>query len=719
LKREIPREYHRYLGTRSVSILAGEGKQALTFKGFWVGCFLSFFLAIGAPYGNMIIRGSYMALDFSTPGAIFLFLFLIGVLNLLFKLVQGKVRALLFSLAVGGGWLYYYWPLEALDPYSPGLLFSSFLLASAVINIPVTWKGRSLALSRSELILVYAMLLIVSALCTMGLSEQILPMITAIFYFASPQNKWAEKLFPHFPERQILVDDGIDNKLFYEGLGQGTQAIPYKAWVEPLVWWGIFLLALYVAMVSIAVILRRQWMERERLSYPITQVGLAMVRGEHGGQLVNDFFKRPAMWIGCALPMFFGSLVALHRYDPAFPVARLTWRIPVVGKQTLQLTISFAMVGFSYLINANIAAGIWFFHILSKFEKEIFLLVGLKSDQKIMYGVSDFPFLGYQGAGALVGMVLIGLWVGRGHLKSVLLKAVGRAPEVEDGDEILSYRSAVIGAVGGVVVMTGWLWLMGTPLWVSLVFVVVAMLIFIGVTRIVAEAGLAAVRAPMIAPDLVIQGLGSGLAGSTGVLNLSLAYMWAADIRVFVMATCANALKLIEEMEPRSRRLVFWAIILALLIGALGSFWMIFHMAYRHGGINLNSWFFKGAPAYAYNNAMRNIEPAGVYWPGLGFFCGGAAGMMLMMWARQRLLWWPVHPIGFPIGANSMMNHVWFSVFLAWLFKRIMLKFGGAALYQRSQAFFLGLIAGQVLCNGFWLIVDYFTGRVGNSIFWV
>ena len=93
--------------------------------------------------------------------------------------------------------------------------------------------------------------------------------------------------------------------------------------------------------------------------------------------------------------------------------------------------------------------------------------------------------------------------------------------------------------------------------------------------------------------------------------------------------------------------------------------------------------------------------------------------MALMMFARQRFAWWPVHPIGFPIGANSMMNHVWFSVFLAWLIKKAILRYGGAALYKRSQAFFLGLIVGQVLCNGIWLVIDYFTGKVGNSIYWV
>ena len=49
-----------------------------------------------------------------------------------------------------------------------------------------------------------------------------------------------------------------------------------------------------------------------------------------------------------------------------------------------------------------------------------------------------------------------------------------------------------------------------------------ALLIFIGISRIVAEAGLAAVRALMIAPDLVMQGLGSTLVGSGSVFNMSL-----------------------------------------------------------------------------------------------------------------------------------------------------------------------------------------------------
>ena len=573
-------------------------------------------------------------------------------------------------------------------------------------------RGRSLALNRSELILVYGMMLIVSALCTMGMSEQLPGMINALFYYASPENQWAERLFPLI-DRRIVVDDGAGNVLFYEGVGEGD--IPYGAWVEPLLWWAVFLLALYVSMVSIVVILRRQWMERERLAYPVVQVGLAMVRGEQQDRLVNRFFRNPSMWLGWSIPMFVGLLAALPSYGINFPRPTLTWSASLFGAQTLYMKVNFVVLGFSYLIHTHLALGIWVFHLVGKCEKAFFQVAGITPQQTIIFGVGGFPLLGYQGTGALIAMVLVGLWLGREHLKAVVLKAAGLAPHVDDSDEIMSYRGAVAGAAGGVLVMVVWLRIMGTPAWISLLFVVAALLIFIGITRIVVEAGVVQLRAPICAPDLVIQGVGSSLVGTSGVMNLSLSYLWAADVRVFVMGTCANALKMIEEMDPRSRRLVFWGIVLALMIGALGSLWMIFHLTYKYGGVNMNSWFFHRGPTVAYENALRNLEPRGVYWPGVGFFAGGGVVMALMMFARARLSWWPVHPIGFPIGANNMTDSIWFSVFLAWAVKVCVLRLGGGTAYHRSLPFFLGILTGEVTRMGMWLVVDYFTGTIAKA----
>ncbi len=156
---------------------------------------------------------------------------------------------------------------------------------------------------------------------------------------------------------------------------------------------------------------------------------------------------------------------------------------------------------------------------------------------------------------------------------------------------------------------------------------------------------------------------------------------------------------------------------LAIFIGAVGSCWMVLHLAYVHGAVNLDNWRFKSGPSYLFDTATRSLDQASVYWTGLATFAGGGSVMMVLTLLYHRLPWWPLHPIGFPIGANYLMNYIWFSVFLAWSIKILVLRIGGAALYRNSMVFFLGLIAGEALCDGAWLTVDYFTGHIGNWIF--
>ena len=87
-----------------------------------------------------------MALDFSTPGAIFLFFLLVGPLNGLMRVVHSA------------------------------------------------WS-----LARSELLVVYAMMITASAIPTMGLSEYLLTITTAAQYFATPENDWASLIGAHVP----------------------------------------------------------------------------------------------------------------------------------------------------------------------------------------------------------------------------------------------------------------------------------------------------------------------------------------------------------------------------------------------------------------------------------------------------------------------------------------------------------------------------------------
>ncbi len=89
----------------------------------------------------------------------------------------------------------------------------------------------------------------------------------------------------------------------------------------------------------------------------------------------------------------------------------------------------------------------------------------------------------------------------------------------------------------------------------------------------------------------------------------------------------------------------------------------------------------------------------------------GAAAMALFMFLRTRIFWWP-HPIGYVMWIGTWPIHrMWFSYFLGWIFKLLILKFGGQRTYLAWRRFFIGLIIGEALAVIFWTAVHGWTGH--------
>ena len=53
---------------------------------------------------------------------------------------------------------------------------------------------------------------------------------------------------------------------------------------------------------------------------------------------------------------------------------------------------------------------------------------------------------------------------------------------------------------------------------------------------------------------------------------------------------------------------------------------------------------------------------------------------------------------------------------MAWLFKLLILKYGGARLFERARPYFLGLILGETVVIGTWLGIDFLIGESGNHL---
>ncbi len=66
--------------------------------------------------------------------------------------------------------------------------------------------GGAYALERGELLVIYVMLTISTAIVSIDYMDVLMPMITYPFRFATPENRWAQIMLPHIPS-WISVSD--------------------------------------------------------------------------------------------------------------------------------------------------------------------------------------------------------------------------------------------------------------------------------------------------------------------------------------------------------------------------------------------------------------------------------------------------------------------------------------------------------------------------------
>jgi len=320
--------------------------------------------------------------------------------------------------------------------------------------------------------------------------------------------------------------------------------------------------------------------------------------------------------------------------------------------------------------------------------------------------------LAHQAMGALLVLFLGWLWTARRHLREVFRKAFVGDATVDDSDELLSYRTAVLLFLGSGTVVITWLSLAGLDVWFSIAILFLVAVVIVGYSRMVAEGGLSDGSPPVFPAGILVSAVGSPVIGTQGLVILATTWQWTT-MRNFVMVSCANSLRLGEELGQNKRPL-FWLMLLALAISLASAIWMVMKVSHDYGAINL--WFFGGAHfSYAEQLIRTPAEPHLTAWMNMGI---GSVLMLSLMTARLLYTWWPFHPLGYAIGPIYIMDGLWFNMFLAWLIKVVVLKYGGVKLYLKTRPFFIGMILGYFTPGGFFLIIDHFTGMTWNVIFW-
>ena len=593
-----------------------------------------------------------------------------------------------------------------------------FLFVMTAVVVPALGAlHQRLAFSPSEVITVYGMMLVGATIIT-GFTGHFLSVITGAMYYASPENDW-KALFAEHQHPWVSPTDPRAVQFLYEGLPEGM-GLPWSAWTLTFAAWMPFMAVLYWVVFCLAVLLRGQWIENERLLFPLTSLPLAMTRdaGKSGG-FVSPLLRSRLMWLGFVVPLLLHSWNSLSAYqDGIQPLAVIGSFSLLEGEVRVPFRLNFPIIGVGYLMSLGVSFSIWFFYVLGVAQTWVFARIGLDIGGGDVWNSGGGPAaIMHQQAGALVVLVGFVLWTARRHLGGLLRQAFnGKGGH----DEVVAPRTAVIGLLAGAAVLVAWLTLTGLSLYVAVLLVLGSLVVYIGVARIICEAGLPAVQTPMVPQAFITRGFGPAVLGLRNMTGLGLSTVWVgAGGITTVTSAMLHTFKLKSIAGERPDRRLPWIFLAAIVVGMAGSIWVTMRLSYAYGGINMHAWYFEGAPRWplTYMASVYN-DPESSFAPRMLFTGLGGSFMALLFFLRQRFPWWPLHPVGYPIATTyPIVSYDWFALFMAWAAKGLVLRHGGVRAYRSLVPFFLGLILGEFFTACMWVFIDGAYGVEGNMIF--
>jgi hypothetical protein len=184
-----------------------------------------------------------------------------------------------------------------------------------------------------------------------------------------------------------------------------------------------------------------------------------------------------------------------------------------------------------------------------------------------------------------------------------------------------------------------------------------------------------------------------------------------------LMPALGHSVKLMDTVRTH-RRPLLWALMLAMGIGVLASVWFIIYMAYQTGAGNYGGQLSGGLARLPWDIVVKySRSPATVDWSKWMFLGVGIAISVGLFSLRSRFPGWPLHPLGLAAGPAYPVTNVVFPLFIGWLAKSIILRFGGSQAFKLGRPFFLGLIMGHYVGAGISFFVDmiWFPGQ-GHGI---
>lgn len=590
-------------------------------------------------------------------------------------------------------------------------IFCLFFLI--LINILLLRFLPGIALRKSELLIIYVMMCMGSTVCGHGFMQLLIPLMGHAYWFATPENDWANLILPHIPS-WMGVSDKTALTNHYRGESTLYISENFRAWIIPILAWSAFTFAFILVMLMINVVIRRQWTEDEKLTYPIIQLPLNMIQDP------ISMFRNRLLWFGFAISAGLDIMNEFHYIYPSVPginlklydLQRYFTERPWNGVGWFPISFYPFVIGMGFLIPLDLLFSCWFFHLFWKAQRVIIFAFGLSGRGGAYAG---YQTMLEQSAGAYIGLSLIAIWASRRHIMRVVRNAFGMK-QMDNSREPMSYRSALFLMTLGFLFLVGFSYMAGMSLWLAIFFFIFYLMMNFAITRMRVEMGVPIHDIHNSGPDLLITPtLGTRRLGSANLTIMSMYWWFNRTHYSDTMPHQLEEFKLAEQTNVKNRTMLF-VIIFSSVISILATFWAFLDQSNRVGMESASMNWVGWESMNRLQSWLTSPTEASASTPIA--FGTGTLFALLLAFARSRFLWWPFHPAGYAVSNSWGMAIAWFPLFIAWIIKTLLIRIGGLKAHRRAIPFFMGLILGEFVIGSLLSVIGTVLGKTYYA-FWV
>lgn len=585
------------------------------------------------------------------------------------------------------------------------------LILLVAINVGLRRFAPRAALNQADLIVIFSLTAVAGAVG----SEFSYVGHSAIHEFPLETDNAVvrENLLVYMPNWLVVKDKGLVEDI--SGGGHGVMYVVSKLplYLPRYLPWVALLSMFCLSMLCVNSLMRQMWCQKERLSFPLIQLPVAM--SERGG--AGPIWRSKLMWGAFGVMFAIDMLNGLNYLYPNIPSVptRILFDLGPLFKEQPMASLNYTpiaifpfMTAIGFFMPSDMLFSVIVFYVLRKITHVVLAAYGMPQGLfSGSFAAPGPPYWDEQSWGAILALFIGAIWFSKGYLKQVWRDVMSGARPDDGG---LTHRWAFIGLVVCFVGSMSYGVIGGLPVYYMALYVGLYLVFSIVLTRMRAQIGPPTHEFAFLGPNSFM----NRFFGTKWLTNEQAT--WINQVYVVMNRIHRNhpmpyqleAMKM-GSLNNVHQRSLFWSIALMTPVALLFSFFFLHVRTYRTG-----EYQYWNIGAHYLHLVIDNRTGPNVV--GITMTLVGFTLVMIMDTVRFRFPGFPLHPAGYLLSLNYGVDFYWFGMLLALLIKMFVQRYYGLKGYDKLRSIAMGILIAEYSAELIWMTMALVTNQSTYTI---